>query len=81
MLDHNSFMGGVDLVDQIMCYYSLGCKSLKWWRRVFWRYQDHAIVNAYVLYSHNNASSLDKIMTRKKFHLELARALSAPAIA
>ncbi len=79
--DYNQFMGGVDLADQVMCYYSLGRKSLKWWRRVFWRYHDHAIVNAYVLYAINNSSSLDKTMTRKKFRLELARVLSAPAIA
>ncbi len=38
-------------------------------------------MNAYVLYAINNGSSLDKTMTRKKFHWELARVLSAPAIA
>jgi len=29
--DYNLFMGGVDLADQAMCYYSVGRKSMKWW--------------------------------------------------
>lgn len=33
--DYNQYMGGVDLADQAMCYYSIGRKTLKWWRRVF----------------------------------------------
>ena len=27
--DYNTFMGGVDMADQAMCYYSLGRKTLK----------------------------------------------------
>ena len=27
--NYNSFMGGVDLVDQVMCYYSIGRKTMK----------------------------------------------------
>ena len=34
------FMGGVDLSDQVMCYYSIGRKSMKWWRQVLWRLID-----------------------------------------
>ena len=70
--DYNAFMGGVDLADQAMCYYSIGRKSMKWWRRVFWRMVDHVITNAYVIYSANNAHSLERIHTRVKFHLQLA---------
>ena len=29
--DYNAFMGGVDLADQVICYYSMGRKSMKWW--------------------------------------------------
>lgn len=73
-------MGGVDLADQVMCYYSVGRKTMKWWRRVFWRMYDHAITNSYVIYTANNATSLDKVMTRKQYRLELAKALTAHAI-
>ena len=31
--DYNAFMGGVDLGDQAMCYYSLGRKTMKWWSK------------------------------------------------
>ena len=36
----NSSMGGVDLTDQYMSYYLVGRKTMKWWRRVFWRMHD-----------------------------------------
>ena len=41
---------------------------------------DHAITNAYVVYSANNATSLDKIKTRLQFRLEIAKALTEPAM-
>ena len=78
--DYNAFMGGVDLADQAMCYYSIGRKGMKWWRRVFWRMIDHVITNAYVIYAANNANPLEKIQTRVKFHLQLANDLASPAI-
>lgn len=78
--DYNSFMGGVDLADQAMCYYSIGRKSLKWWRRVFWRMIDHVITNTYVIYAANNSNSLERIQTHVKFRLQLANDLATPAL-
>ena len=35
--DDNQFMGGVDLCDQCLSYYSMSTrKTLKWWKKVFW---------------------------------------------
>ena len=79
--DYNSFMGGVDLADQAMCYYSLGRKTLKWWRRVFWRLHDMAITNAFVVYKMNNATSLQKTQTNRQFCLTLAEKLMAGVVA
>ena len=80
--DYNTFMGGVDLADQVMCYYAVGRKSMKWWRRVFWRMLDHVITNAYVIYSANTATSyFEKRKTRLQFRLDLAQSLTTPAIA
>ena len=78
--DYTSFMGGSDLADQVMCYYSIGRKSLKQWRRVFWIMMDHVITNAYVIYAANNSTSLERIQTRVKFHLQLANHLAIPAL-
>ena len=45
--DYNRYMGGVDLADQAMCYYSVSRETMKWWRRDFWRMHDQAITNAF----------------------------------
>ena len=79
--DYNTFMGGIDMADQTMCYYSLGRKTLKWWRRVFWRLHDMAITNAFVIYKTNNATSLQKLQTNQQFHLTLAEKLVAEVVA
>ena len=65
--DYNNFMGGVDVSDQYMCYYSVGRKTMKWWRHVFWRLHDIAILNAFIIYCANHATSLQKIQSNKKF--------------
>ena len=33
--DYCHFMGGIDLGDQMMNYYSFLCRSIKWWRKLF----------------------------------------------
>ena len=78
--DYNTFMGGVDLADQVMCYYAVGRKTMKWWRRVFWRMIDHAITNSYVIYTCFNASSLTRTLNRKQYRIELAKALTTSAM-
>ena len=78
--EYNSFMGGVDVADQYMSYYGTGRKSMKWWRRIFWRLHDMAIINAYTIYKANNSTSLHKSITQKQFRMQLAYALCAKAI-
>ncbi len=34
--DYQAYMRGVDRGDQSRCYYSVGRRSQKWWRRVWW---------------------------------------------
>lgn len=51
--DYNSFMGGVDLTDQYLSYYSLtNRKMVKWWK-LFWRLVDICILNSFIIYRHN----------------------------
>ena len=70
--DYNAFMGGVDRMDQMITYYSAGRKTIKWYKRLFWRVVDMALVNSYILY---NLCHRDKPLTQKQFRLELADAL------
>jgi len=52
--DYSNFMGGVDVVDQHLVYYAIGHRGVKWWRRIFYRLLEMAIVNAYTVYKINN---------------------------
>ncbi len=71
VVDYNKHMGGVDLADQAICYYSVGRKTLKWWRRIFWRMHDQAITNAFVLYKENFPST-KKLKPQKHFRMQSA---------
>ena len=52
--EYSKFMEGVDKCDQYLIYYSTGQKSIKWWKRVFLRFFELAIVNVMVIYYHKN---------------------------
>ena len=45
-------MGGVDLIDQHMCYYSYNCKSKCWWLHLYFHMFDLCIVNVSIHYKH-----------------------------
>ena len=55
----------------------MGRKTMKWWRQVFWRLHDHAIINAYVLYKANCQGTIKR---KKSFRMELAYWLTAQAL-
>ena len=49
--NYNQFMGGVDLVDQNLSYYSLTLRrTIKWWKKVFWRLIDISIINSWIIF-------------------------------
>jgi hypothetical protein len=47
--DYQEFMRGVDRGDQLIGYYNVGRRSVKWWKRVFSYLIETSILNAYVL--------------------------------
>lgn len=52
--DYNTYMGGVDLTDQHLSYYSMtNRRTLKWWKKVFWRLIDLCIVNSWIIFHQN----------------------------
>ena len=79
--DYNQFMGGVDLADQFICYYSVRRKNMIWWCEIVWRLHDHAIVNATVIYRANMSTSLSKPPTNPQYHLSLVHALTQSLLA
>ena len=78
--DYNSFMGGVDLTDQHLSYYSLSNRrTIKWWKKVFWRLVDLCIVNAWIIYRCNYPNDSD-INSQKAFRVKLAEELVQPLL-
>ncbi len=67
--DYIAFMRGVDRGDQLVSYYSIGRKSKKWWRKIFFYLIDVCILNALVMYSR---SAFSRGMDMYHFKMELA---------
>lgn len=48
---YNKYMGGVDLTDQLAGLYEFDRKSLKWWKKVFYKLLMIAAVNSYIIFN------------------------------
>lgn len=75
---YNSFMGGVDVLDQSMEYYRTFMKTRKWTLKVILHFIDLAMVNSWRLYrSDSLAKSVpkNKIQDLLSFRFEVAEAL------
>lgn len=51
---YNRYKGGVDFRNRLIALYRLKRKNVAWWRPVFLRMFDNAIVNAYIIYRMNH---------------------------
>ena len=49
-------MGGVDRMDQYRSYYSVGRKSMKYWKYILFSLFNIGIINSYIVYKKNNAN-------------------------
>ena len=56
---YNYFMGGVDMLDQLLGTYQYPHKSQKWYHTIYHRVCEVALVNGYILYK--KASALNKL--------------------
>ena len=49
VVTYNQFMGGVNKGDQLRKYYRVRCKTVKFYRYVFWFLFDSSVLNAFIL--------------------------------
>ncbi|XP_033359529.1 piggyBac transposable element-derived protein 4-like [Bombus vosnesenskii] len=59
--DYNSYMGAVDKVDMVLSTLNSTRKTIKWYKKLFFRLLDLAIYNAYILYKNSTG-------TKQKFN-------------
>ncbi len=77
--DYNLYMGGVDLADQYISYYSLTQrKTIKWWKNFFWRIIDICILNAWIIFRANFPES--EINSHRLFRIELIHQMVQPLL-
>ena len=75
IIKRNTYMGSVDKCDQYLSYYSLGRKSIKWWKKVFFCLFGLCIIKAMVVYFNKNIEFGKRRQVHKLFHEILAHEL------
>lgn len=68
---YNENMGGVDLSDQLIQYYSAQHKTMRWYRNLFFHFVDIATTNCYIIHKEHCQAQKTKPMTHKTFMEEL----------
>ena len=70
---YNSLMGGVDRLDQLRAYYSVGRAGRRWWKYIFWGVLNIGMINAYILWKMANSHlpALARISSLKTWKLRL----------
>lgn len=77
--DYNQHMGGVDLSDALIQYYSVQWKTKIWYKTFFYHFVDIAIVNSYILFKFIRGRRSEKVLTQKQFREALMKEMVAEA--
>ena len=62
---YNHNMNGVDIADQLTVFYSFVRKTKKWWRKLFFYFQEVSVVNSYIVYKQSVAQPFSHLGFRR----------------
>lgn len=74
--DYNEYMGGVDKSDQLMSYYPFLRKSLKWYKKLFFRLFYLLLTNAHIIYNYKRQTVSLPTMTLYQFYQAVCSSLA-----
>lgn len=77
IVKYNSYMKGVDSVDQMRSYYPCKRNTLRWYKKVFIHIFQVIVVNGWALF--NEVNSLNKV-SLYDYRLQIIRALLHPQV-
>ena len=78
--EYNKYMNGVDKCDQYLASYSIDRKTVKWWKKIFFRILDVCVLNGMITYTTYNPAYKQRKCSHKCFRMELIHQLVQPQI-